>query len=74
VLADHVVRYLQRRTVGVTRNQATGTVVADALDARLNQWDKERRATGRWLAYDTSGTADEVAPLLRRPDASAWRG
>jgi hypothetical protein len=73
LLADHVVRYLQRRTVSVTGNQATGTVVVDALDARLNQWDKERRVPGRRLAYDTPGTADDVAPLLRRPDGSAWR-
>lgn len=72
-LADHVVRHLQRRAASVTGEQATGTAVVAALDARLNQWDKERKVPGRRLAYDTPGTADDVAPLLRRPDGSAWR-
>lgn len=73
LLADHVVRHLQRRAVSVTGDQATGTAVVGALDKRLDQWDKERKVPGRRLAYDTPGTADDVAPLLRRPDGTAWR-
>jgi hypothetical protein len=73
LLADHVVRYLQRRAVSVTGDTATGAAVVDALDKRLDQWNKERKVPGRRLAYDTPGTADDVAPLLRRPDGAAWR-
>lgn len=73
LLADHVVRHLQRRAVSVTGDHATGTAVLAALDARLDQWNKERKVPGRRLAYDTPGTADDVAPLLRRPDGAALR-
>jgi hypothetical protein len=73
LLADHVVRHLQRRAVSVTGDQATGAAVVAALDRRLDQWNKERKVPGRRLAYDTPGTADDVAPLLRRPDGAAWR-
>jgi hypothetical protein len=72
-LADHVVRHLQRRAVSVTGDSATGTAVVEALDKRLDQWNKERKVPGRRLAYDTPGTADDVAPLLRRPDGATWR-
>lgn len=67
LLADHLVRHLQRRAVSVTGDQATGTAVVDALDARLNQWDKERRVPGRRLAYDTPRRP--AAALVQSP----WR-
>lgn len=72
-LADHIVRYLKRRAENVTGSKATGSVVEQELDTRLDQWDRERRVPGRRLAYDTPGTGDDVAPLLRRPDGTVWR-
>ena len=72
-LADHVVRYLQRRAENVTGEKLVGFAVQQQLDARLDQWNKERHVPGRRLSYDTPGTADDVAPLLRRPDGTRWR-
>jgi hypothetical protein len=72
-LADHVVRYLKRRAATVAGDNGVGTSVEHQLDARLDQWNSERLVPGRRLAYDVSGGADDVAPLLRRPDGSTWR-
>jgi hypothetical protein len=72
-LADHVVRYLKRRAENVTGDKVTGVAVEQQLDARLDQWNKERRVPGRRLVYDITSGADDMAPLLRRPDGTAWR-
>ena len=72
-LADHVVRHLQRRAENVTGEKLVGFAVQQQLDARLDQWNKERHVPGRRLSYDSPGTADDVAPLLRRPDGTRWR-
>jgi len=72
-LADHVVRYLKRRAENVTGDKATGAAVEQQLDARLDQWNKERQVPGRRLVYDTTSGADDMAPLLRRPDGTTWR-
>ena len=72
-LADHVVRYLKRRAANVAGDNGVGTSVERQLDARLDQWNSERLVPGRRLAYDVAGNADDVAPLLRRPDGAAWR-
>lgn len=47
-------------------------MVADGGGSSLAK-QQERKVPGRRLAYDTPGTADDVAPLLRRPDGTAWR-
>jgi hypothetical protein len=72
-LADHVVRHLQRRAENVTGDKQTGFTVQRLLDDRLDLWNRERHIPGRRLSYDASGTADDVAPLLRRPDGTRWR-
>jgi hypothetical protein len=72
-LADHVVRHLQRRAENVTGDKQVGFTVQRLLDDRLDQWNRERHVPGRRLSYDASGKADDVAPLLRRPDGTRWR-
>jgi Helicase conserved C-terminal domain len=72
-LADHIVRHLQRRAENVTGDRKTGLAVQRLLDERLDQWNRERHVPGRRLSYDAPGTADDVAPLLRRPDGTQWR-
>ena len=53
---------------------ATGAAVEQQLDARLDQWNKERRVPGRRLVYDITSGADDMAPLLRRPDGTTPGG
>ena len=42
-LADHVVRYLKRRAGNVSGDNGVSTGVERQLDARLDQWSKERQ-------------------------------
>ena len=73
-LADHVVRQLKRRAGNVAGDNAVSTAVEGHLDARLDYWNKQRQIPGRVLAYDRqAGAADEVAGLLRRPEAGPWQ-
>ena len=60
-LADHIVRYLKRRAGNVSGDNAVSDGVEHQLDARLDQWNKERQVPGRRLAYDRpGGAADDV--------------
>ena len=54
-LADHIVRYLKRRAGNVSGDNSVSIGVEGQLDARLDQWSKERRVPGRRLAYDRPG-------------------
>jgi hypothetical protein len=73
-LADHIVRYLKRRAGNVSGDNAVGTGVERQLDARLDQWNTERKVPGRRLAYDRPGGAsDDIAGLLQRPEEGPWR-
>jgi len=73
-LADHIVRYLKRRAGNVSGDNGVSTGVECQLDARLDQWSKERQVPGRRLAYDRpGGSADDVVGLLWRPEAGPWR-
>ena len=73
-LADHIVRYLKRRAGNVSGDNAVGIGVERQLDARLDQWNTERKVPGRRLAYDRPGGAsDDIAGLLRRPEEGPWR-
>jgi hypothetical protein len=73
-LADHIVRFLKRRSADVVGDPAVGTGVERQLDARLEHWNKQRRIPGRRLAYDhPAGGADDVVGLLRRPEQGKWR-
>ncbi|MEV6983204.1 DISARM system helicase DrmA [Sphaerisporangium sp. NPDC051017] len=74
-LADHVVRYLKRRSALVASDNAVGVEVERQLDARLDHWHAQRRVPGRRLAYSgkVPGLPDDVAGLLRRPEEGRWR-
>ncbi len=73
-LADHIVRYLKRRAGNVSGDNSVSTGVERQLDARLDQWNKERLVPGRRLAYDRPGGAsDDVVGLLSRPEEGPWR-
>jgi hypothetical protein len=73
-LADHIVRYLKRRAGNVSGDNAVSVGVEGELDARLDQWDRERGMPGRRLAYDRpNGASDDVVGLLRRPEEGPWR-
>ncbi|MFI0485772.1 DISARM system helicase DrmA [Actinomadura sp. 9N215] len=73
-LADHVVRSVRRRATDVTGDNAVGRAVEHLLDARLDQWHRERLIPGRRLAYDgPHGTGGDIAGLLRRPEEGKWR-
>jgi hypothetical protein len=73
-LADHVVRHLKRRAGNVSGDNAVSAAVERHLDARLDYWNKQRLIPGRVLAYDRpAGAADDVAALLRRPEAGPWQ-
>ena len=73
-LADHIVRYLKRRAGNVSGDNSVSIGVERQLDARLDQWSKERLVPGRRLAYDRPGGAsDDVVGLLRRPEEGPWR-
>jgi len=72
-LADHIVRYLKRRAGNVSGDNGVSTGVERQLDARLDQWSKERQVPGRRLAYDRpGGAADDLVGLLWRPEAGPW--
>jgi hypothetical protein len=73
-LADHIVRYLKRRAGNISGDNSVSTAVERQLDARLDQWNKERLVPGRRLAYDRpGGAADDVVGLLWRPEEGPWR-
>jgi hypothetical protein len=73
-LADHIVRYLKRRAGNVSGDNAVSSEVEHELDARLDQWDKERKVPGRRLAYDRPyGASDDTVGLLHRPEEGRWR-
>jgi hypothetical protein len=73
-LADHIVRYLKRRAGNVSGDNAVSTEVERRLDARLDQWSRERRLPGRRLVYDRpGGVSDDSVGLLRRPEEGPWR-
>ncbi len=73
-LADHIVRYLKRRAGNVSGDNAVSAEVEHELDARLDQWDKERRVPGRRLSYDRPyGASDDMVGLLHRPEEGRWR-
>jgi hypothetical protein len=73
-LADHIVRYLKRRAGSVSGDNAVSAEVEGQLDARLDQWSRERRIPGRRLVYDRpGGVSDDSVGLLRRPEEGPWR-
>ena len=61
------------RAGNVSGDNGVSTGVERQLDARLDQWSKERQVPGRRLAYDRpGGAADDVVGLLWRPEAGPW--
>jgi hypothetical protein len=71
-LADHVVRFLKRRSA-VAADTATQHRVEEELEARLDLWARERTVSARRLAYDKPRRSDDVAGLLHRPEEGPWR-
>jgi Helicase conserved C-terminal domain len=71
-LADHVVRFLKRRS-DVAADNATRQRVEEELEARLDLWAHERAVPSRRLAYDKPFRSDDVAGLLHRPEEGRWR-
>ncbi|MEU1603111.1 DISARM system helicase DrmA [Micromonospora matsumotoense] len=71
-LADHVVRFLKRRSE-VAADNATKHRVEEELEARLDLWARERAKPARRLAYDKPPHSDDVAGLLRRPEQGRWQ-
>jgi hypothetical protein len=63
-LADHVVRFIERRVSG---SRAAKQRVTDQLELRLDMWARERGVPGRRLAYDQPSVSSDIAGLLRRP-------
>lgn len=70
-LADHVVRFLQRRA-GVDGERHVRRRVEDELDNRLDMWAAARFTPGRRLAYERPRNSDDVAGLLRKPEEGRW--
>ncbi|WP_194821979.1 DISARM system helicase DrmA [Micromonospora sp. S-DT3-3-22] len=70
-LADHVVRYLKRRSE-VAADNTVRQRVEDELEARLDLWARERARPARRLAYDKPYHSDDVAGLLHRPEEGRW--
>ncbi|MFE9918532.1 DISARM system helicase DrmA [Micromonospora sp. NPDC005553] len=70
-LADHVVRYLKRRSE-VAADNTVRQRVEDELEARLDLWAQERARPARRLAYDKPYHSDDVAGLLHRPEEGRW--
>lgn len=71
-LADHVVRFLKRRSE-VAGDNAIRQRVEDELEARLDLWARERAVPARRLAYDKPFRSDDIAGLLHRPEEGRWR-
>ncbi|MFD1321654.1 DISARM system helicase DrmA [Micromonospora sonneratiae] len=71
-LADHVVRFLKRRS-SVAADNATRNRVEDELEARLDLWARERSVSARRLAYDKPYRSDDIVGLLHRPEEGRWR-
>jgi hypothetical protein len=70
-LADHVVRFLARRSsIGTERRVRRR--VEDELENRLDIWATARFTPGRRLAYDRPRNSDDIAGLLRRPEEGPW--
>ncbi|MFI2714203.1 DISARM system helicase DrmA [Micromonospora sp. NPDC018662] len=70
-LADHVVRFLKRRSE-VAADNTVRQRVEDELEARLDVWARERSRPARRLAYDRPRHSDDVAGLLHRPEEGLW--
>ncbi|WFE64145.1 DISARM system helicase DrmA [Micromonospora sp. WMMD714] len=70
-LADHVVRYLKRRSE-VAADNTVRQRVEDELEARLDLWARERARPARRLAYDKPYHSDDIAGLLHRPEEGRW--
>ncbi|MFY1696862.1 DISARM system helicase DrmA [Solwaraspora sp. WMMA2101] len=71
-LADHVVRFLARRS-DVAADNAVRQRVEDELEARLDVWARERAMPARRLAYDKPRRSDDIAGLLHRPEEGRWQ-
>ncbi|MFI5657453.1 DISARM system helicase DrmA [Streptomyces sp. NPDC051684] len=72
-LADHVVRYLQRRAETVTDDRRVGQDLGAHLNQRLDYWERRRKAPGAVLGYRAPRRQGDVTPLLREPDGSRWQ-
>lgn len=70
-LADHVVRFLVRRS-SIGSERRVRRRVEDELDNRLDMWATARFTPGRRLAYDRPRNSDDIAGLLRRPEEGPW--
>jgi hypothetical protein len=71
-LADHVVRFLKRRSE-VAGENAVRQRVEEELEARLDLWARERAVPARRLAYAKPYRSDDIAGLLHRPEEGRWR-
>ncbi|MGW5444958.1 DISARM system helicase DrmA [Streptomyces asiaticus] len=72
-LADHVVRYLQRRAEDITRDQHVGRDLDSRLKQRLDHWERRRKAPGAVLGYRAARRQGDVTPLLKEPDGARWQ-
>ncbi|GAA1882099.1 DISARM system helicase DrmA [Streptantibioticus ferralitis] len=72
-LADHVVRYLQRRAEAVTEDDRVGAELGRRLGLRLKEWERRRKAPGAVLGYRSTRRQGDVTGLLKEPDGSHWQ-
>ncbi|AXK32118.1 hypothetical protein DVA86_05065 [Streptomyces armeniacus] len=72
-LADHVVRYLQRRAGSVTEDSKVSQEIGRLLGQRLDYWEQRRKAPGTILGYRTARRQGDVTPLLKDPDGTRWQ-
>lgn len=72
-LADHVVRYLQRRAEDITRDRHVGRELDSRLKVRLDYWERRRKAPGAVLGYRAARRQGDVTPLLKEPDGARWQ-
>ncbi|GAB1337225.1 DISARM system helicase DrmA [Streptomyces sp. E-15] len=72
-LADHVVRYLERRAKAVTQNRHVVSELGTRLGQRLDNWERKRKAPGAVLGYRSARRQGDVTPLLKEPDGERWQ-
>ncbi|MEU9448080.1 DISARM system helicase DrmA [Streptomyces sp. NPDC048277] len=72
-LADHVVRFLQRRAEAVTADRRVGNDVLNRLASRLDYWERKRKSPGAVLGYRRPRRQGDVTPLLKEPDGTRWQ-
>ncbi|MEU5402629.1 DISARM system helicase DrmA [Streptomyces sp. NPDC005963] len=72
-VVSHALRSLELRAQDVTEDRRVVDMVRAQLAARLDYWERRRKAPGAVLGYRGARRQGDLAPLLLEPDEGRWQ-